>query len=104
MKRGATGTYSSTSVGGETVRAFVPRPLPPVPPLALHGSILRLLERASVALGRLDSISTLLPDTRLFLYAYVRKEAVLSYQNEGTQSALSDLLLFEMDQAPGVPL
>jgi Fic family protein len=62
------------------------------------------LERALIALGRLDGLSTLLPDTGLFLYGYVRKEAVLSSQIEGTQSSLSDLLLFELDQAPGVPI
>jgi len=62
------------------------------------------MERAHLALGRLDALSTLLPDTRLFLYAYVRKEAVLSSQIEGTQSSLSDLLLFEMEEAPGAPL
>jgi Fic family protein len=78
--------------------------LPPDPPLALDGPIQAWLERAHLAVGRLDSISTLLPDTGLFLYAYVRKEAVLSSQIEGTQSSLSDLLLFEMDQAPGVPI
>ena len=104
MKRGLTGRYETTTVGGETVRSFVPFPLPPEPPLALSGAVQRLLERASLALGRLDSVSTLLPDTDLFLYAYVRKEAVLSSQIEGTQSSLSDLLLFELDQAPGVPL
>src|SRR5688572_22937462 len=63
-----------------------------------------LLETAVLALGRLDGISTLLPDKSLFLYSYVRKEAVLSSQIEGTQSSLSDLLLFELDEAPGVPL
>jgi len=105
MKRGQTGRYEVvTSVGGETVRAFIPVPLPPDPPLALHGPIQPLLERALLALGRLDSVSLLLPDTDLFLYAYVRKEAVLSSQIEGTQSSLSDLLLFEMEQAPGVPI
>ncbi len=104
MKRGRTGRYETTSVAGETVRAFVPRPLPPVPPLALDGTLNPLLERALLALGRLDSISRLLPGTDLFLYAYVRKEAVLSSQIEGTQSSLSDLLLFELDQIPGVPL
>ena len=57
-----------------------------------------------LALGRLDGVSTLLPDEALFLYAYVRKEAVLSSQIEGTQSSLSDLLLFELEEAPGVPL
>lgn len=57
-----------------------------------------------LAVGRLDGVSTLLPDKSLFLNAYVRKEAVLSSQIEGTQSSLSDLLLFELDEAPGVPL
>jgi Fic family protein len=69
----------------------------------LSGGRQRLLERATLALGRLDSITTLLPDPQLFLYAYVRREAVLSSQIEGTQSSLSDLLLFELDEAPGVP-
>jgi Fic family protein len=55
-------------------------------------------------MGRLDSLTVLLPDTQLFLYTYVRKEAVLSSQIEGTQSSLSDLLLFELKEAPGVPL
>ena len=104
MKRSATGTYEVTAVGGETVRAFIPRPLPPQPALDLAGPTQPILERALLALGRLDSISALLPDTDLFLYSYVRKEAVLSSQIEGTQSSLSDLLLFEMAQAPGVPL
>jgi Fic family protein len=63
-----------------------------------------LLEQSLLALGRLDNLSTILPDTGLFLYSYVRKEAVLSSQIEGTQSSLSDLLLFELEQAPGVPL
>jgi len=104
MKRGPTGTYQITTVGGESVRAFVPNPLPPEPQLVLQGPIQLLLERALLALGRLDSLSTLLPDPNLFLYSYVRKEAVLSSQIEGTQSSLSDLLLFELDQAPGVPI
>jgi Fic family protein len=104
MKRGYTGRYETTIAGGETVRAFIPNPLPPAPHLQLDGSVNPLLERALLALGRLDSVSTLLPPTDLFLYAYVRKEAVLSSQIEGTQSSLSDLLLFELDQAPGVPL
>lgn len=104
MKRGSTGRYETTSVGGETVKSFIPRPLPPVPPLKLDGPLQPLLERALLALGRLDTVSTLLPGTSLFLYMYVRKEAVLSSQIEGTQSSLSDLLLFELDQAPGVPL
>jgi Fic family protein len=104
MKRKSTGRHEVTSVSGEQVRAFVPAPLPPRPPLALHGELQRALESANVAIGRLDGVSTLLPDRSLFIYAYVRKEAVLSSQIEGTQSSLSDLLLFELDEAPGVPL
>ena len=103
MHRGETGRYEVTSVGGETVRAFVPSRLPPEPALDL--SVLQgPLERALLALGRVDSLATLLPETHLFLYRYVRKEAVLSSQIEGTQSSLSDLLLFELDEAPGVPV
>jgi len=104
MKRGATGQYEVTVAGGETVRAFVPLPLPPDPPLVMDGRLQRLLEGAVLALGRLDSLATLLPDTGLFLYTYVRKEAVLSSQIEGTQSSLSDLLLYELEELPGVPL
>ncbi len=91
MGRGTTGTYRVTRSGGEDVRAFVPTPLPPDPALALDGSLQLALERALLALGRLDGVSTLLPDKALFLYSYVRKEAVLSSQIEGTQSSLSDL-------------
>lgn len=103
MERGPTGRFEVTAAAGEEVRAFVPAPLPPAPALDL--AILQgPLADAHVALGRLDALSTLLPDTRLFLYAYVRKEAVLSSQIEGTQSSLSDLLLFEVEAAPGVPV
>jgi len=104
VKRGETGKYEATVAGGEQVRAFLPAPLPPIPPLDLAGRLQPLLEAAALAIGRLDGVSTLLPDKSLFLYAYVRKEAVLSSQIEGTQSSLSDLLLFELDEAPGVPL
>ncbi len=105
MHRGLTGEYIVVSrVGGEPVRAFLPRPLPPSPPLAIDPSLREVLDRALLALGRLDSIAVILPDTRLFLYTYVRKEALLSSQIEGTQSSLSDLLLFELNEAPGVPL
>lgn len=104
MRRSQTGSYVVTTVGRESVRAFVPDPLPPVPELAMNEGLQPLLESAVLALGRLDAVSTLLPDTALFLYTYVRKEAVLSSQIEGTQSSLSDLLLFELDEAPGVRL
>jgi Fic family protein len=104
MKRGLTGRYEIAEIGGETIRAFVPRPLPPDPPLELNEQRQRLLERATLALGRLDSVTLLLPDPHLFLYAYVRREAVLSSQIEGTQSSLAQLLLFELEESPGVPL
>ena len=104
MQRQAIGSYQSTNTGGEQVRAFVPAPLPPVPALALDGALQQELEAATLALGRLDGISASLPDQALFLYAYVRKEAVLSSQIEGTQSSLSDLLLFELEEAPGAPI
>ena len=103
MQRGLTGQYHLTQVAGETIRAFIPHPLPPNPPLVFDAQRQKLLERATLALGRLDSISLLLPDPDLFLYAYVRREAVLSSQIEGTQSSLAQLLLFELDEAPGVP-
>ncbi len=104
MKRSMTGTYRTTTTTGEAVRAFVPHPLPPDPPLAWSPALVARQQKAALALGRLDGISSLLPDPALFIYAYVRKEAVLSSQIEGTQSSLSDLLTFENDQAPGVPL
>lgn len=97
------GTYSVSHAGGESVRAFIPAPLPPVPPLRLDG-LQVLLEQANQALGRLDGLATVLPDLPLFIYAYVRKEAVLSSQIEGTESSLSDLLMFESAEAPGVPI
>jgi len=105
MRRGSTGRYLTVSTaGGESVKAFVPAPFPPKPPLAVDPALRERLDSALLAIGRLDSVTALLPDTRLFLYMYVRKEAVLSSQIEGTQSSLSDLLLFEADELPAVPL
>lgn len=104
MRRGETGRYESTMVGRESVRAFVPTPLPPAPPLEFDAALQGALSNAVLSLGRLDAGSTLLPDPTLFLYTYIRKEAVLSSQIEGTQSSLSDLLLFELDEVPGVPI
>ena len=103
MHRGPTGIYDTSTTSGEAVRAFVPNALPPVPQIELTGKRQQLLERANLACGRLDAITALLPDASVFLYSYVRQEAVLSSQIEGTQSSLSDLLLFELDEAPGVP-
>src|SRR6185437_4585671 len=105
MPRRTTGHWQTIStVGGERARAYLPVPLPPSPPLRIDGRLRDRLDAALLALGRLDSVSTLLPDTRVFLYMYVRKEAVLSSQIEGTQSSLSDLLLYEANESPGVPL
>jgi len=105
MVRGRTGELRTiSSVGGEIARAFVPAALPPSPALDWSDGLRETMDRALVAIGRLDSVSTLLPDTHLFLYTYVRQEAVLSSQIEGTQSTLSDLLLFELNETPGVPL
>lgn len=104
MRRGLTGLYETTLIAGEAIRAFIPHPLPPEPPLRPTAQYQQLLERATLALGRLDSVTLLLPEPDLFLYAYVRREAVLSSQIEGTQSSLAQLLLFELEEAPGVPL
>jgi len=104
MHRGLTGHYVPVSSVGEDVKAFVPHPLPPDPPLRLDDELGTLLDAASTAIGRLDGISIVLPDPHLFLYTYVRKEAVLSSRIEGTQSSLSDLLRHEIDGAPSVPI
>ena len=95
------GAFVTTSTLGEHVRAFVPHALPPSPPLALTEDDRELIDRANRALGRLDALGRMLPSTQLFVYFYVRKEAVLSSQIEGTQSSLSDLLLHEQEHTPG---
>src|SRR6202049_1351510 len=97
------GTYVVKTFKDESFKAYVPPPLPPDPTLALL-PLLPLLEQANQALGRLDGLASILPDPSLFIYLYVRKEAVLSSQIEGTQSSFSDLMLFESAEAPSVPL
>jgi Fic family protein len=104
MKQDLQGHYVTISTVGEAARAFVPEPLPPNPSLVWMPDLRSKFDQALLALGRLDSIATFLPDISLFLYMYVRNEAVLSSMIEGTQSSLSDLLLFELDMEPGVPL
>ena len=104
MKRGLTGSYEVTRYDREEVRAFVPFPLPPDPPVHMTSRLQVLQEEATHALGRLDGAAAILPNPHLFIYSYVRKEAVLSSQIEGTQSSLSDLLRFESTRAPGAPL
>lgn len=104
MQRGITGEWVASIAGGVACQAFVPHPLPPTPPLLFDSKLQHRINDALLALGRLDAISTLLPDAKLFLYSYVRKEAVMSSQIEGTQSSLSDLMLYEMEGQPGVPM
>lgn len=104
MNRNLQGKYVKISTVGAKAQAFVPAPLPPTPPIEWSPELREKYDQALLALGRLDSVSVLLPDTSLFLYMYVRKEAVLSSMIEGTQSSLSDLLLFEFEHQPGVPL
>lgn len=98
------GEYITCTVAGESYGAYMPAPLPPVPALVVDTTLLEWVEKANRALGRLDGISGILPNTGLFLYQYIRKEALLSSQIEGTQSSFSDLLLFEIDAIPNVPL
>lgn len=103
MKR-KTGKYITISNVPGKCRAFLPNPLPPEPGLQIDGELRELLDQTLLALGRLDSTAMLLPETDIFLYMYVRKEAVLSSQIEGTQSSLSELLLFEIGGKCGVPI
>lgn len=96
------GRFVRQQGGAEGYAAFIPAPLPPTPPLVFGPELREAVEAASHALGRLDGLSASLePD--LLLYMYVRKEAVLSSQIEGTQSTLTDLLQYENAEAPGVP-
>jgi Fic family protein len=104
MERSITGQYVASIAGGVNCQAFIPAPLPPQPPLQLDNRLQSRINLAMLALGRLDAISVLLPDARLFLYSYVRKEAVMSSRIDGAQSSLSDLMLYEMDGVPGVPM
>nr|MBA2476082.1 Fic family protein [Actinomycetota bacterium] len=96
------GTFRRVVTGDETYSVFHPKPLPPEPALDLV-PLHDLADRANQALGRLDGITLLLPNPDQFLYSYIRKEAVLSAQIEGTQSSLSELLLYEHEDAPGIP-
>src|ERR1035437_10062709 len=91
-----TGTYRTTVVGGEKISAFVPHPLPPkAPPLVIEGDLAQLHAEALAALGRLAVAGAMVPSVDWFLYGFVRKEAVISSQIEGTQATLLDVLSYE---------
>jgi Fic family protein len=96
------GEFRLAEGGPDGFWAFHPKPLPPDPPLSVDVATQALLDRANQALGRLDGVTLLLPDPDQFIYTFARKEAVLSSQIEGTQSSLSDLLLFEHDAVSGI--
>jgi Fic family protein len=98
------GCWEHQSIGEASYAAFIPAPLPPIPPIQVDSALQRQLEAAGLALGRLDGIGRLLPGPEELLYSYVRKEAVLSSQIEGTQSSIADLLLHENQAVPGVVL
>ncbi len=104
MKRPLQGRYVEVATAGEAFRAFVPAPLPPVPPILWSPPLRARFDGALFALGRLDAVTDLLPNSALVLYGFVRKEAVLSSMIEGTQSSLADLMLFEIDEQPEVPI
>lgn len=104
MRRPVPGQYVEVASAGERFKAFVPAPLPPEPPIAWTPALRRRFDEALLALGRLDALTAHLPNASLLLYSFVRKEAVLSSQIEGTQSSLADLLLYEIDEQPGVPV
>ena len=99
-----TGEYRVTRSHGEEVRAFVPHPLPPVkPPLEIDKSMDLLHTNALTALVRLQVAGTMVPSTDWFLYGFVRKEAVITSQIEGTQATLHDVLTFEATSATDNP-
>ena len=77
----------------ENYKAFIPEPLPPIPPLELDAEILKLLSKANLYLGQLNGLASIINDPDLFVYLYVRKEALLSSQIEGTQCSLEDVLV-----------
>jgi Fic family protein len=104
MHRPAPGRYVTVTSAGERFEAFVPAPLPPATPIEWSAELRRRFDAALVALGRLDAVTALLPNAALLLYSFVRMEAVLSSQIEGTQSSLADLLLYEIDEQPDVPV
>ena len=100
MRRGPTGRYETVNDRGQRFSAFVPTPLPPDPPVVMDGPLLERFADAMTSVGGLNTLSINLPNADMLIYSYLRKEAVLSSQIEGTQSSLPDLLMLEMGQRP----
>ena len=103
MRRPRTGSYASVAFRGEPIEAFIPDDLPPLPPIDFEPLLQPLID-AGAALARLDEAASLLPSHDQILYSFIRREAALSSQIEGSQSSFEDLLRYELDQAPGAPL
>ena len=103
MKRTQQGEYVVISTVGEKAEAFVPNPLPPIPPIEWMSELRNQFDKAHEAIGKLEAVTEFIP-TNMLLYSYVRKEAVLSSMIEGTQSSLSDLLVHEVSPLQGAPL
>ena len=104
MKRPLQGRYLRVAAAGEAFKAFVPARLPPRPAIDWTPALRGRFDAALGALGKLDAVTDHLPNAALLLYSFVRKEAVLSSMIEGTQASLADLMLFEIDEQPGVPV
>lgn len=96
---GETGRYIVTTSSGETVKAFVPNPLPPKPPLEINNEIEKFLNEASKSIEKLEIASKMVPSQEWLLYGFIRKEAVITSQIEGTQSTLIDLLSADENQS-----
>ena len=103
MDRSSQGRYVEVTNAGEAFQAYIPAPLPPKPPIHWNHALHARFDSALLALGRLDAMTDQLPNASLLLYSFVRKEAVLSSMIEGTQSSLSDLMLYELHEQPGIP-
>ena len=103
MKRETQGRFETCFMPTESYRAFVPIPLPPEPPVEI-GAFSALLDQANRSIGELNGVVDTASDPSLLTYMYVRREAVLSSQIEGTQSTLDDLMKYESEHAVGVPV
>lgn len=102
-KNNRIGIYLTQKVIGESYKSYIPPLLPPEPPIDIQ-KLYPFLEKANLAIAELNSVAKIIPNISLFVYMYVRKEALLSSQIEGTQSSFSDLMLFEHHQKPLVSL